>query len=32
MVVVFSGRKNIFSDLENYENLNWVEKLKVLNS
>ena len=32
MVVRFCGRKNIFSDLESYENLNWVEKLKVLNS
>ena len=32
IIVGFSGMKNIFSDLENYENLNWVEKLKVLNS
>tara|TARA_B100000809_G_C15033638_1_gene492915 strand:+ start:170 stop:1045 length:876 start_codon:yes stop_codon:yes gene_type:complete len=32
IIVGFSGRKNIFYDLENYENLNWVEKLKVLNS
>jgi replicative DNA helicase len=32
IIVGFSGRKNIFSDLENYEHLNWVEKLKVLNS
>jgi len=32
MIVKFSGMKNLFSDLEDYENLNWVEKLKVLNS
>jgi len=32
IIVGFSGRKNSFFDLENYENLNWVEKLKVLNS
>lgn len=31
MIVKFSGVKNIFSDLEDYEDLNWVEKLKVLN-
>ncbi len=32
MIVKFSGMKSLFSDLEDYENLNWTEKLKVLNS